>query len=65
MKKYALQRCPICGELTTAGKYCFECGGETERTIGVAFKLIVCPNCGTEVPKKNFCTACGTKFNEE
>ena len=47
-------RCPNCGGITPAGKFCLHCGTPMARK---------CPACGTEVPANGkFCLECGEKM---
>ncbi len=47
-------RCPVCGEMTPAGRFCIHCGVSTIQS---------CPNCGEAiVPGARFCLQCGTSI---
>lgn len=55
-------KCTKCGALLPANaKYCLECG---EKIVpDVPENMIVCPECGSTVPKRKFCPECGHKFS--
>ena len=47
-------KCPKCGAMVPAGKFCAECGAKLQ---------VFCPDCGTLVTGK-FCPYCGRKVGE-
>lgn len=51
-------KCAKCGApLPANAKFCLECGEKV-----VAADQVVCPQCGSTVPKGKFCPECGHKF---
>ncbi len=51
-------KCAKCGApLPANAKFCLECGEKV-----VAADQVVCPECGSTVPKGKFCPECGHKF---
>ncbi len=54
----AAAKCGKCGApLPANAKFCLECGEKV-----VAADQVVCPECGSTVPKGKFCPECGHKF---
>ncbi len=54
----AAAKCAKCGAALPANaKFCLECGEKV-----VAADQVVCPECGSTVPKGKFCPECGHKF---
>jgi len=48
--------CPHCGELTIAGNFCTECGGNIREFT------VICPHCSTWTADENFCIHCGQRL---
>ena len=54
-------RCRNCGaEIPAKAKFCLECGQKVEPQIPEG--MVVCPECGSTVPKGKFCPECGHRF---
>ena len=54
-------KCKKCGAALPANaKFCLECGEKVAPALPEG--MILCPACGSSVPKGKFCPECGHKF---
>lgn len=58
--KSETNKCLNCGSLLPKNaKFCLKCGTKVER---LSETKLICPNCGNQTPKGEFCIECGAKL---